>query len=174
MVHSPFNGSQEQSLLETANFIVSNPDGFIDNVVSWSQSFINGGISNTTYAEIIDRAGVSIQTGTSGDQIITQTNEAVDNLQNQQLIALGEATSQRAEENIRQDQSIAELWADSVRQAESIAEINARVSGQLTDLGQAVGQDDFLGSLQSTLGGVGIGALAVGALVLFLFIKGKI
>lgn len=81
-----------------------------------------------------------------------------------QLVSLGGSTTQRAEENIRQDEEIERI-------KEQINEVNTRLSSQVVDVGNSV-TDASLAAEQagteSFLSGLGLGALGGGGAVLLI------
>lgn len=173
-----FTGSQEPALLQTATFIVNNSGDFTDGIVRWSSSFINGGISNVTYQELLARVDVSIIPTVGGGNTIIQEQSAADfgelfPLQTQQLIDLG-AASVDISEALAGTQAQLQAAIDANR--EYISEVNQRLSEQALQLGTSItetSQGDGLGGLTTFLGGIGTGGLIAVAVVGFFVLRGK-
>ncbi len=94
-----------------------------------------------------------------------------------QLISLGEATTMRAEENIRQDETDRLIFEAIQTNKEWLEEVNLRLSGTVVELGQSitdVSKADQFGGITSFLGGIGTGGLIAVAVVAFFVIRGKI
>ena len=171
-------GQQDPNLFNTANFIVNNPDEFNERVVVWSQSFIDGGISDLTYEEIIRRAGVSITPVTSFGDVITQEPSlsaiALDEQQSQQITELGLASVQISEA-LAATQAQLQVAIDANR--EFVTEVNQRLSSDVIVLGASITDASNAatqGGLTSFLGGIGTGGLIALAVVAFFVLRGKI
>lgn len=166
-----FDGSQEQDLMQTATFIITNPSTFTDPIIRWSQSFVDGRMANATYQELLSREDITVTPVTSfGNVILQEPQEAIpftttlelEQLQSRQLVELGDiSVSQQAQ-----------ITANR----EFISSVNQRLSAQVVELGKSLTQqanDDAFGGITTFLGGIGTGGLIAVAVVAFFVLRGK-
>lgn len=165
-----FDGSQEQDLLQTATFIVTNPSTFTDPIIRWSQAFVDGGLPNTTYQELLSREDITVTPVTSFGNVILQepqdvvipftTTLELEQLQFSQLAELGDiAVAQQNSINANR---------------EFISDVNTRLSAQVVELGKSLTQqanDDAFGGISTFFGGLGVGSLAVLAVIAVLVFR---
>lgn len=171
-----FSGTQDEQLMNTAEYIVKNNDLFNDPITRWSESFLNGGISNGTFRSLLDAQGIEPielgQTMVPLEQVINHNSGlSTDNLQNQQLVNLG-ASQEELSETIQRQIDIRELQREEDQRQQE--EKNALIAQQLEDLGRSV-QDASTaantGGFTSFLSGIGTGGLIAGGIVLFILLR---
>ncbi len=170
-----FNGSQEQDLLQTATFIINNQSGFSAPIIRWSEAFVNGGIANPTYSTLLAREDITVTPTVSGTDLViiqeSQEIDAIDTTQNQQLVALGESSVEISESLALIQQ---QLQAAINANREFASEVNTRLSEDVTELGKSLQQqanDDAFGGVSTFFGGLGVGSLAVLAVIAVLVFR---